>query len=136
MLLHHVKTGCGRLRRDRPNQENMLLKAIIFAVFAAAVSAETGLDGWLRYARVPNAAELADQLPSSIVVLNASEGSPVYTAATELRIGIQSIVGRSLDVSTDCKDVTSAIVVGTVQAYQALCEDATETPNEIEPDKM
>jgi alpha-glucuronidase len=105
----------------------MLCTICSWLLIALLVSGETGLEGWLRYARVPNAAELAEGLPSRIVVLNSTEGSPVFTAGIELQRGIEGIVGKSLDVSTRCDDGSPAIIVGTVRAYEHFCGGLEES---------
>lgn len=62
-------------------------------------AAETGIDAWLRYARVPNAQRLQHAVPGRIVALNQSQDSPVYTAGQELAQGISGILGKEVDVS-------------------------------------
>ncbi|KAF2229567.1 glycoside hydrolase family 67 protein [Viridothelium virens] len=87
-----------------------------FALFGL-VAAENGLNAWLRYAPIPNAQNYSASLPSSIVSLNSTETSPVYTAGTELQNGIQGIFGKRLSISHANGTTSSSIVVGTVDEY-------------------
>ena len=98
-----------------------MLRLCLWTLFIVLTVAETGLDGWLRYARVPNAQDIATRLPSSIVALDASHGSPVHTAALELQHGIAGIVGKTLEISNDCEPASSALVVGTIDKYREIC---------------
>ncbi|KAK6000880.1 hypothetical protein QM012_002963 [Aureobasidium pullulans] len=84
-----------------------------FAVFGLAL-AETGLDGWLRYAPLP-ASISWPSVPKHIVVLNTTKTSPVYTAGQELQRGIQNILGQSCHFSSGKPD--ESIIVGTLDAY-------------------
>jgi alpha-glucuronidase len=91
----------------------LLLAAIGFA------AAEDGLSGWLRYARIKGANGYHNKLPSAIVTLNATEGSPVYTAGQELSDGISGIFGKDLefDTANSRKKRDTTATVGTVTAY-------------------
>lgn len=81
-------------------------------------AAEDGLSGWLRYARIPSAKCHHKKLPSVIVALNATEGSPVYTAGQELSDGIEGIFGKELKLGKDDDiDGDESVTVGTVGAY-------------------
>lgn len=87
------------------------------------VKAESGLDAWLRYASIPNAADYADKIPSVVVTLNETESSPVYTAGVELKQGIKGILDKDVQVvalmpSALVSNITSrTITVGTITAY-------------------
>jgi alpha-glucuronidase len=91
---------------------------LFFAIYFRLVAAEDGHRAWLRYAPVPNASRY-QSLPSSIVALNSTKSSPVYTAGQELQQGIKGILGKQLDVNTNGTRPTQtpAIIVGTVGAY-------------------
>ncbi|KAF7194307.1 putative alpha-glucuronidase A [Pseudocercospora fuligena] len=80
------------------------------------VSAEDGLQGWLRYAPLPDEYH-HNSLPSSIVVLNRTQGSPVYTAGEELQQGLLQIFGKKVATNAAATDLESSIVVGTVDQY-------------------
>lgn len=88
-------------------------------------SAEDGLDGWLRYARLPkcHTKGLLDSFPSSIVTLDARKGYPVETAGTELQKGISGILGLDLDLldslPSSSRSDSPRIIVSTVEAYAA-----------------
>jgi alpha-glucuronidase len=87
------------------------------------VVGEDGHRAWLRYASVPQPSNY--EVSSSIVALNSTKSSPVYTAGQELQKGIKGIFGKQLIVNGTAKKGSSAIIVGTVAAY-------TETYGNVE----
>ncbi|KAK4556873.1 hypothetical protein LTR86_005853 [Recurvomyces mirabilis] len=91
-----------------------LLPLSLFAGFAVA---ESGLAAWLRYAPLSGSQHLHSSLPSHIVALNSTVGSPVYTAGQELQNGIQSIYGKQCNIHHGHWDAASSVVVGTVDEY-------------------
>ncbi|RDW84220.1 alpha-glucuronidase [Aspergillus mulundensis] len=106
--------------------------ALVIAFLGLAV-AEDGLAAWLRYAPVPNAEPYHNHLPSVIVPLNATQQSPVYTAARELQDGIGGIFGKRLTIEADTDDQTlPAVTVGTVTAYAEEGGDISGLPDLIE----
>lgn len=68
----------------------------VLSALLPLASAETGIDAWLRYARVPNARSLQKAVPDRIVALNESSESPVYTAGQELAAGFSGILGKDV----------------------------------------
>ncbi|KAL5113330.1 hypothetical protein ACEQ8H_008809 [Pleosporales sp. CAS-2024a] len=82
-------------------------------------SAEDGSSMWLRYAPVPVASNYT-ALPSRVITLNATAGSPVYTARQELEEGINGIFGKQLQTSNSSGDGSAAIYVGTTAAFQEV----------------
>jgi alpha-glucuronidase len=76
--------------------------------------AEDGSNAWLRHASLPSSVS-RPYIPSTIVVLNTTKISPVYTAGLELQKGIQSILGQGCHISHGHK--SESIVVGTLDAY-------------------
>lgn len=87
---------------------------------AGLIAAEDGLNGWLRYAPLPEGLRPnITQLPSLIVVLNttATSNTPISVAASELQAGIKGILGTELEIATEATN--KSIVVGTVDAYSA-----------------
>jgi alpha-glucuronidase len=82
------------------------------------VTAEDGSLAWLRYAPVPSNKTI-NFLPSTILVLNSSTGSPVYTAGQELRKGINGIFGKQLGIN-GTTEASSSIIIGTAGTYQRL----------------
>ncbi|KAH6893377.1 glycoside hydrolase superfamily [Thelonectria olida] len=102
------------------------MKRLFLCLFAIApVFAENGLDGWLRYAKLPNdkIKHYQNALPNKILTINATEGGPLETAASELQKGLSSILGLDLDVETDNEVCSSskAIIITTVDAYKSAC---------------
>lgn len=108
------------------------MRIILFLVSLGLVAAENGLNAWLRYAPVPGASSLHYALPSSIVALNSSSTSPVYTAGLELQKGIQGIFGKNISLSSTSTNASSSIVVGTVDEYTGAYGSLSNAPNLIE----
>lgn len=83
------------------------------------VAAESGLDGWLRYA--PMSQTSSQSFPSQIISLNSTESSPVYVAGLELQKGIEGILGRQVNVAhtfqQNSTNSSSSVVVGTLAEY-------------------
>ncbi|KAJ6274615.1 putative alpha-glucuronidase A [Bipolaris maydis] len=92
----------------------LLFTTLLWAVGGAL--AEDGSQGWLRYARIPNGAS-AQSVPSTIIALNSTRISPVYTAGQELQRGVLGTTSKQLTVSTTASQDQSAIIVGTTEAY-------------------
>lgn len=101
------------------------------AAIASVVTAENGLAAWLRYAPYPGAAQQISGLPQSIVALNATRESPVFTAGTELREALHQIFNVTLKVDhppSKSYANSSAIVVGTVAQYEQAYGSITPNP--------
>lgn len=81
-------------------------------------AAEDGLQAWLRYAPVPSANSIV--LPTTIRALNATSGSPVYTAQQELQRGISGIFGKQLGTNGSATANSSSLIIGTLDAYESL----------------
>lgn len=96
----------------------MHLLVAIVPFLLGSVLGEDGSQGWLRYASAAEGCE-SQQVPSSIVALNSTKVSPVYTAGQELQKGLKGILGKIVDVTSETGSSSSAIVVGTVDAYTA-----------------
>ncbi|PSN61709.1 alpha-glucuronidase [Corynespora cassiicola Philippines] len=109
----------------------MLFLACFLVVFGIA-AAEDGSLAWLRYAAVPDASNYSN-VPSSIVALNSTKSSPVYTAGQELQKGIRGILGKQLSVNATGKSGASAVIVGTLDAYAESYGDFEEA-EELEED--
>ncbi|KAL2019380.1 hypothetical protein VTK56DRAFT_9671 [Thermocarpiscus australiensis] len=90
------------------------MRSLLWLAVVGLAVAEDGLNAWLRYARIDGAGRYHKNLPSVIVTLNATEGSPVYTAGEELAQGISGIFGKKV-ASGKAKGPTAT--VGTVSAY-------------------
>ncbi|KAF2855730.1 glycoside hydrolase family 67 protein [Plenodomus tracheiphilus IPT5] len=94
----------------------MLLLFASLTLTFGLVFAEDGSQGWLRYAALSDLRS-SEMVPSTIVALNSTASSPVFTAGQELRKGIEGILGRQLNISTISPANLSAIIVGTANAY-------------------
>lgn len=69
----------------------------LLAFPAAASAIENGINGWLRYAPLPNNQRPPNlRLPGAIMAFSANKTSPVYTAGQELQAGIKSILNQTL----------------------------------------
>ncbi|KAI9683283.1 MAG: hypothetical protein M1822_006148 [Bathelium mastoideum] len=101
---------------------------LLLFVFIGFAAAENGLNAWLRYAPLPQASSYHSSLPTSIVALNATETSPVYTAGSELQKGIEGIFGKQLTVSHGTSNASSAVVVGTVDEYSKSTGSTPQIP--------
>lgn len=110
------------------------MRSLFFFASLGLVAAENGLDGWLRYAPLPCSHECQSKLPASIVVLNATEMSPVYVAGAEIQDGLQRIYGSHAHISENqCETPSSVVVVGTVEQYRKACGPSSDIP-ELEED--
>ena len=105
-----------------------MMHAFLLLFYLVLAAAENGLDAWLRYAPIPQADSNSSNVPSSIFVLNSTQGSPVDTAASELQKGINGILNKQLDIENGSCNAPSSIIVGTVDEYTKTCGNLTETP--------
>ncbi|RFU79727.1 alpha-glucuronidase [Trichoderma arundinaceum] len=105
----------------------MLIKAFLFLLLTAftPVFAESGIEAWLRYARLPSSATKGhlNSFPNRIVALKATKNGPLASASSELQKGIKGILGLSLEVNSGGKSCPTqkSIVVSTLDAYQSAC---------------
>ncbi|KEY72822.1 hypothetical protein S7711_04411 [Stachybotrys chartarum IBT 7711] len=106
------------------------MRSLLWLAALGLVAAEDGLEAWLRYARIPRASCYHSRLPSAIVTLNATQGSPVYTAGVELAQGFSGIFGKEL--SSDDDDEEATVTVGTVQAFTAENDGAADLPELVD----
>ncbi|KAE8443575.1 hypothetical protein EG329_001737 [Mollisiaceae sp. DMI_Dod_QoI] len=97
-------------------QERMM-RLLLFVGSLGVAAAESGLAAWLRYAPLPVSNQYIESIPSSIVALNTTTSSPVYTAGIELQKGIQGILGKKIDISHEISESSSTVVVGTLDVY-------------------
>ncbi|KAL9107260.1 MAG: hypothetical protein Q9227_007801 [Pyrenula ochraceoflavens] len=103
-----------------------MVRFLLFALFSY-VAAENGLDAWLRYAPLPQSLR-PSSLPSSVVSLNSTQSSPVYSAGLEVQKGLRGIFGASTQIShKGCN--TSSVVIGTVQQFNTACGNLTQIPD-------
>jgi alpha-glucuronidase len=109
-----------------------MIRAASFLVLLGFAAAETGIDAWLRYAPLPGASSMNISFPSSIVALNSSNASPVYSAGQELQKGIQSILGKNLTISSSGASTSSAIVVGQIDEYTGTYGSLANPPALLE----
>jgi alpha-glucuronidase len=88
------------------------------ALLLGIARAEDGSQAWLRYAPIPDASSYL-AVPSQLVALNVTNGSPIYSAQQELQKGIKGIFGKHLDASNAINNDSSAIIIGTLDAYKS-----------------
>lgn len=101
------------------------------------VLAEDGMDGWLRYAPLPDkiAKCHAKTIPSQVTVLGATDGRPLASAVKELKLGLRGIFGKEVDISSEgcIGGETPSILLSTLENYVSVCGELDETP-ELEED--
>lgn len=97
-----------------------MLSVLTCLALVVLVSAESGIDGWLRYARLPEFQDNSHHytFPRNIQILNDTVGSPIHTAGYELQDGLQRLTGISVTVGFNS---SSSIIVGTIDQYAATC---------------
>lgn len=93
------------------------MRSLILIVLSAGIAAaEDGLSGWLRYAPLSCGRSSHPSLPQTIVALNSTKLSPVYTAGQELQKGLQGIFSKQVMISDQTTNVSS-VVVGSLAQY-------------------
>ncbi|KAJ4407663.1 hypothetical protein N0V82_009866 [Gnomoniopsis sp. IMI 355080] len=97
--------------------------------FLGHVLAEDGLAAWLRYAPISNADTYANGIPSTVVALNTTQSSPVYTAGLELEQGIKDIFSKNVQLASQLVNNASSITVGTLSGYQQAGGSLSTTPD-------
>jgi alpha-glucuronidase len=105
----------------------MRLLTTILPVWVGLALAEDGSRAWLRYAPINTEGYNTLEVPSTIVALNSTKSSPVFTAGQELQKGINSILAKNVEVLAAGRSNSSAIIVGTVDAYNAAYGNLTDT---------
>ncbi|OBT47379.1 hypothetical protein VE00_02132 [Pseudogymnoascus sp. WSF 3629] len=103
------------------------MRRLVHFLLLTLVAAEDGLDGWLRYAPL-SLGNKHLSFPTSIVALNSSKDSPVYTAGLELQKGFKGILSQDLKISYDGRPTSSAIVVGTIDEYSKTSNKPSNAP--------
>jgi alpha-glucuronidase len=84
------------------------LGPLLLSALATLAQAETGAEGWLRYAPIPNPTRYAS-LPNKIVVPGKTPTD--QTAAQELQRGLTSMLGRPFTIAHETEDNTNAIIL-------------------------
>lgn len=87
--------------------------------------AEDGLQAWLRYAPLPHGHH-PTFLPSRVIALNESSGSPVFTAGQEAQIGLKSIFGHEVDICHSGEHAASSVIIATLDQYRATYDQELE----------
>jgi alpha-glucuronidase len=104
---------------------------ILVSAFSLPSYAETGAQGWLRYAAIDaRAAKQYAHLPETVVVLGDS--AVLNSARTELMLGEAKISGRTLRTG-DAAIEKSSIVLGTVAELRTL-DSALRPPRDLPAD--
>jgi alpha-glucuronidase len=94
---------------------NLLGLGLLFV--APCLRAETGAEGWLRYAPLPP--QLAQQYKIPHCIVATGKSAIAHSAASELARGLHSMLGRTLQVSpTICAD--GAFILGTPPEIRRL----------------
>src|SRR5277367_5467275 len=106
-----------------------LLTLAIF-VLAPGGRAETGEDGWLRYAALPPQLAQQYRFPRRIVVTEQS--AVAHSAASELARGLHAMLGKSLQIA-DALQGEDAFILGTPAEIRRLLP-SWEAPSPIAPE--
>jgi alpha-glucuronidase len=96
----------------------MLRRFTLLGLLAVSpLSAESGLDAWLRYAPLDQAAarQYRETLPALVVALNS--GPLVDSAQAELIRGVRGMVGRTLRIESRLR-AEPALILGTPRAFR------------------
>jgi alpha-glucuronidase len=105
------------------------LRLVFFLTASTVIAhAETGAEGWLRYAPISNSAQYAN-LPSKIVVLGDTPTD--RAAATELQRGLTSMLSRTFTISHETGDNTGALVLANLTT---LSKAFTISGDKLSPD--
>lgn len=107
----------------------MWCNLLLLLPFLGNALAEDGLAAWLRYAPISNADSFASRVPSTVVALNTTKSSPVYTAGVELEQGIKSIFTKDVHVASQLVGNGSSVTVGTLGGYQQAGGSLPTTPD-------
>ena len=96
---------------------------------AGTAAAETGYDGWLRYAPLDDAiAKQYEPLPAAIVALGDS--AVVESASEELVRGVRGMLKRDLRIA-EAPLAEDAIVLGTVAEIRKALPSLAELPSSL-----
>ncbi len=102
-------------------QSAVCLLALSFLSTVPGVHAETGEEGWLRYAPLPaRAAQQYKTIPHRIVV--TSQSAVVHSAANELARGLHSLLGENLQIVSTLPG-EDAFILGTPAEIRQLVPD-------------
>ena len=107
-----------------------MLRNLFFVVVSlGVVTAESGLNGWPRYAPLPSADNYHLVLASNIIALNTTKTSPVYTPSLELQKGIQGIFSQVFKISDNSYKSSWALIIGTSDPYTMVYGGNDEIPD-------
>jgi alpha-glucuronidase len=101
-----------RHNRDGVIESSVLILALLLAG-AAPMRADTGQKGWLRYARIHDAAARKQYLSLPAVVVALGNSPEIQSAQQEMVLGVRGMLGRTLREEGSLPD-ESAIVLGTI----------------------
>lgn len=103
---------------------------LVWSLWASLTVAENGLNGWLRYAPIPCDGRCHKALPSRIVALNSTQGSPLETATEELQTGVRGMTGKRISVAkgNNC-NLHATALIATVEEYRRTCRNSSDVPD-------
>ncbi|CAI4213434.1 unnamed protein product [Parascedosporium putredinis] len=118
---------CQDLSAKLLDPKKVYKKRTIRSSLLGLVAAEDGLAGWLRYAPIDESVIGDYAAPTNIVLLNATDGSPIASAGAELEAGLSGVLGAAAKISEEAAcDAASSVIVGTAEAFGAACGDLPE----------
>src|SRR5690242_9012364 len=90
-------------------RSSLVVAAFAALIASASVNAETGREGWLRYAPLPAEARISyESLPATVVVVGDS--AILNNASDEIVRGVHGMLGRTLRVSAGLPNEGAIIV--------------------------
>lgn len=114
-----------------PWPSTMLRTLLLLAPSLGFAAAESGLAAWLRYAPITDAASFASRIPSTVVALNTTKSSPVFTAGVELELGLRGIFNKEVKITSQLAQNAPSVTVGTLSGYEAAGGKLASTPDLI-----
>ena len=106
------------------------LLALAFLSLAPGSRAETGEDGWLRYAPLPSQLAQQYKFPHRIVVTDQS--AVAHSAASELAHGLHAMLGENLQIAGTLQEEDAFILGSPVEIRRLL--PSWEPPSPIAPE--
>ena len=117
------------------NRRVLLTSIFLFPIFCTALTsslrAESGVEAWLRYARIDSqAVRQYDALPSTVVC--RCDSAMLISSRDEFVRGIRGVLGRTLTTQTQTSN-QPAFLLGTISALQNSIA-ALRPPADLSPD--
>jgi len=99
-----------------------LNRLFLIALFASGLSAETGINAWLRYAPLPEEAARPYRAAIPAVLVTYGKSPVLMSAQAELLRGVRGMLGRTLRLEEKLP-AEPALLIGTVADFPQLPRD-------------